>query len=809
MNIQSIKSAAVKTLAAGTMLAATAYGETVCYFDGSTYIDMGKSFPLADSVSLSAWVRVDPRITELKPRGGGYSGAGIVGQGYWGGNNGLGFLAAGAEDNDRSNDRIAWQVRAGGLASGSYYDPALFTDGEWHHCLLVRDKENGTARFYIDGVLCSEEQSSVASMGTSSTTFAVGKNIAGIGGCFCGYIADVALWNVALSTADAARLPHVGVNHVSIAPYAYFPLDEGTGNSVTGTDNGSSLTCGASGTLSWENDPSFLRGGSPDVLYVSSTLDGVGSPSPAYGDQTGLSAGQTISVSCGTTPWTNATMTASYACAGWKLYDADGNEVSSGTETSFTYTHPNTAEYRRLEWQWTVTYVKGTFAAGEGGSISPSGDAWYAVGAPVTVTATPNSGNPFVCWMGTLPDGISASSASVTFTPSAPFEMTAMFTLDFYVAATGDDGNPGTKAAPFATIDAAVAAANDFIAGGLPSANIRVADGDYTLSGQISVAAPISIVGESGNRDAVIVRASANNRAFVLNHASATISGISVLGGGANVAKAGGNIYIDAGGGIVTNCVVANGRGPSGGNIAMGSGSVVPAASSMVVDCVISNGTDTTSGWDSAGNIYSLGGRIQRCVISDGYVAVGNGGGNALVKACTMENCLITGGSGGNASATICTGIAVNGEARIVNCTIVGNRPPTGTSMYAIGLWNSAANAKIVNCVIYGNGDGGQDVAANRVSSFSNCAFSSDGANCADTVSPVTTLTDEDFKNYARGKYAPKPDSALVNAGSSERYAAYAISATDLAGNPRVIKKMIDIGCYEALSGIGFQLIVR
>ena len=27
-------------------------------------------------------------------------------------------------------------------------------------------------------------------------------------------------------------------------------------------------------------------------------------------------------------------------------------EVESGSGTSFTYTHPTPAEYRRLEWQW-------------------------------------------------------------------------------------------------------------------------------------------------------------------------------------------------------------------------------------------------------------------------------------------------------------------------------------------------------------------------------------------------------------------------------------------------------------------------
>ena len=274
MNIQSIKSAAVKTLAAGAMLAATAYGETVCYFDGDTYISMGKSFPLADSVSLSAWVRVDPKITILKPFLGGYYGAGIAGQGYWGVATGLGFFARGVESANTSNHCIREQVRNSGTCiEDAYYDTALFTAGEWHHYLLVRDKENGKARFYVDGTLVSDKAFDGTLSISPSHNFAIGKNMAGMGGCFCGYIAEVALWDVALTDKDAAALSFIGMNGVSTAPYAYFPLNEGEGNSVTGTDNGSSLTRSASGTLSWVDDPTFSRGKQKDGFCAIALVD--------------------------------------------------------------------------------------------------------------------------------------------------------------------------------------------------------------------------------------------------------------------------------------------------------------------------------------------------------------------------------------------------------------------------------------------------------------------------------------------------------------------------------------------------------
>ena len=90
------------------------------------------------------------------------------------------------------------------------------------------------------------------------------------------------------------------------------------------------------------------------VLMVSGNPEPMGAPSPAYGLVTDLSAGDTREVSCGATICTNDARTAEYRCTGWKLYDANDVVVSSGAETSFTYTHPSTAEFRRLEWQWEV-----------------------------------------------------------------------------------------------------------------------------------------------------------------------------------------------------------------------------------------------------------------------------------------------------------------------------------------------------------------------------------------------------------------------------------------------------------------------
>lgn len=171
----------------------------------------------------------------------------------------------------------------------------------------------------------------------------------------------------------------------------------------------------------------FIFGDLDDVLRVTGSPRDIGFPSPAYGETNGLASGESFTVSCGATSVTNDAGTTQYSYTGWKLYDATNAVVSTGSGTSFIYIHPSPSEYRRLEWQWEATLVEGTIAAGVGGSVSQSGTDWYAPGTPVTVTATPNAGMRFVRWAGTLPDGIDANSATITFTPSSPFNMMAMF----------------------------------------------------------------------------------------------------------------------------------------------------------------------------------------------------------------------------------------------------------------------------------------------------------------------------------------------------------------------------------------------
>ena len=384
---------------------------------------------------------------------------------------------------------------------------------------------------------------------------------------------------------------------------------------------------------------------------------------------------------------------------------------------------------------------------------------------------------------------------------------------DYYVAKTGDDDNDGTQVSPFATIGMAIAAANATIAGGFAAAvTVHVGDGTYAEH-TLTLANPITIVGESGNRDAVIVNANGSKdnkrRTFTLNHAAATLSGITVKNGYMNVSgnNAGGNILISANGGVVTNCVVANGYASGGGNIRLTSDDA------LVVDCVVTNGTVD---WSWGGNIAATYGRVSRCLVANGTSlaqyggeASGDSGNVYLGNSAVMENCLVRGGVVRDNNASNANGVYLAGSSRLVNCTIVKNRSDSYPSVPAVNA--GASTVRVVNCAIYGNGGtAAREWGGANSACYVNCATAS-GAAITGGTGNIATLTDSAFADYAGGDYTPIKDEVLFDAGTSRSdYLAYgAISIFDLAGAKRSMGACLDIGCYEIASGVGLSIFVR
>jgi len=282
----------------------------------------------------------------------------------------------------------------------------------------------------------------------------------------------------------------------------------------------------------------------------------------------------------------------------------------------------------------------------------------------------------------------------------------------------------------------------------------------------------------------------------------------------------GGNICIAAAGGTVTNCIVASGQITGGTDttdppVYGGANIYLGSASALVVDCVVTGGFHSAK-WPCGGNIFATNGRVSRCLVAYGKLNTNNSnspayGANASLKgSAIMDNCLVMGGYliGTRSNYDKGTGVVADGDGRIVNCTIVGNSS-SGQTAGAVGFAKDSSNARAVNCVIYGNGGTPTtEWKSANASRYYNCAFSA-AAGFSGGTSCIMNLTDAAFKDFANGDYRPKSDGALFNAGSNELYSAYATSAIDLYGVQRIQSKIIDIGCYEASSSAGLQIIVR
>ncbi len=375
---------------------------------------------------------------------------------------------------------------------------------------------------------------------------------------------------------------------------------------------------------------------------------------------------------------------------------------------------------------------------------------------------------------------------------------------DIYVSTEGSDANAGTVAAPFLTVAHALATltnATSSCATDVDGVTIHVADGTYEENGLPAIASGVTVEGNASDRTAVKI-GKTGARIFRLADADAVLRNLTVQNGtvtNKDVSCAGGNVRLEAG--TVANCVLTGGGNTSvdqekGGNLYIASG--------KAVDCLMTN---ARPGRGAIGaNAYIAGGSVSRCTIENTpapstYTAEGAG---AYMTGGVIENCLVWKNNAGRGA------ICMNGACQAVNCTVVSNIPLILSNQGGIGgIYVMSASASVVNCVIYGNGGTATAEWANKnAARFYSCAFAA-AAAYSGTASTVLNLTDAAFKDAANGNYRPKRDGALFNAGDNERYASSATSALDLDGNPRIQGRIIDIGCYEAATGIGSVYYLR
>lgn len=181
---------------------------------------------------------------------------------------------------------------------------------------------------------------------------------------------------------------------------------------------------------------------------------------------------------------------------------------------------------------------------------------------------------------------------------------------------------------------------------------------------------------------------------------------------------------------------------------------------------LVSNTTENGNGGGS-----SLG-TLTRCILA-GNSAFFHGGG---AHADTLANCTLIGNSAGDYGGGAYVGY-------LYNCTLVGNSADEGGGAYGCNLFN---------CILY----------SNIAPSGTNYSVSALIHSCAtpSAAGEGNITNDPQFVNAALNNFHLANSSPCVDRGTNE----YVRGTTDLDGNPRIVRGIVDMGAYEFQCADGY-----
>ncbi len=420
--------------------------------------------------------------------------------------------------------------------------------------------------------------------------------------------------------------------------------------------------------------------------------------------------------------------------------------------------------------------------------------------------------------------------------------------MDIYVSSeSGSDENFGNDPEkPKKTITSAI---GSLAVGG----TLHLADGVYPQGSTLLISQTMTIKGNDANPEAVVIRRSNSSPYSVMNlKAPCVLRGIVVENGYVNnIGDIGAGINITASS-IVTNCIIRNNRIDS--NIYNTAGGIrIAAAGSLIVDCVITNNASNAYQY-SPGGIYSTKScEIIRCIIGWNKAASGGGGIKSTttstvvsdciivnnkssvdywnsntydlqdgcgggVFGCTIKRCVIMDNMVGNRTQVTPFGGGVY-NSTLYDCLVAGNTSTNTTNGSGGGLHScTAVNCTIVdnaakvaggvsggtmrNSIIWNNvatnGDGTDNYGGTVAFSYCCTTPAVDGEGCI-SKDPLLRPRNSSMPYTLRGA------SPCVNIGNN----AYTNSVFDLSGKARVLRRTVDLGCYEASMANGLKIIVR
>lgn len=245
---------------------------------------------------------------------------------------------------------------------------------------------------------------------------------------------------------------------------------------------------------------------------------------------------------------------------------------------------------------------------------------------------------------------------------------------------------------------------------------------------------------------------------------------------------------------VLLNCVIKNNTASHGGGVYL---------RSTAVGCVITE--NQTTGKHPAGGAHLQWGRLYNCQITKNHSSEDAGGIRAYGN-CKVVGCLIA----DNTCDVKVAGVAIESAlSEFVGNTVVNNKQTLATTdqeycgvrfdssddrgnaccnniiygnMAGETVWGQQCSYNIVN---YKKGINGNNAIAGAPGDYSKDLY----INLKDSAAAVL------FTDYANGDYTLAATAPMINAGNMDFVQAY---DKDLAGNDRVQKNIIDMGCFES-----------
>ncbi|MBQ3388954.1 MAG: hypothetical protein IJG60_07060 [Thermoguttaceae bacterium] len=277
----------------------------------------------------------------------------------------------------------------------------------------------------------------------------------------------------------------------------------------------------------------------------------------------------------------------------------------------------------------------------------------------------------------------------------------------------------------------------------------------------------------------ITIDAGGNSRVFFLSggtESAPVLKGLTITGG--KDTNNGAGVYCSAGTVALSGCIVAgNTVGSIGGGIYNG-------GTMTLTNCTVSGNTAT----EYHGAIFNKGTLTMADTVIEGNFGCGI---YNIEGTLTITDSLIAGNTADTGGGIY----TYNGTITITGSTIAGNTADTGGGIYVVPqlpVVLNVCNSVITQNQADGNGDdifrsgtSGTLSARNTLSSYTDWT---DSENCLEYDSNLPLFTDAE-----NGDYTLAAGSQAINAGNND----FVTAKTDLAGNPRIVNGIVDLGAYE------------